>query len=480
MSTSPEQRLLAAGLPPSTLLLPTSSAYTARESSYWSATSRLQPAAIITPRSTADVSLAIRALTSTGQKFAIRSGGHMAWPGSNNVSDGVTLDLGELNGVEYDAASETVALGPGARWGEVYRVLHPYGRAVAGGREGNVGVGGLVVGGGNTYFTARLGFACDNVVEFEVVLADGGVVRASKDGEYADLFTALKGGGNNFGVVTQVRMTAIPCDKVWGGMAIYGHDQMSGAIEATVDFTENVAKDVDSNLVTLLTYTPTFGATVAAAMFVQVAGVEKAPAYDKWLAMKEMVTTAKMTTLHELANDYKIPADYYATWFTLSVKNDASILTKVSELHDGVVADLHAFIPESDFITQCVLQPLPRLFAERSVAAGGNMLGIENHAHDGILLLMVAMVKKEEQHAFAYAKVKRWTEQIREFAATVEDSLLEWTYLNYADKSQDPLSSYGEENVKTIKEVAAKYDPNGVFQTLCPGGFKVSHVTTRG
>ncbi len=62
------------------------------------------------------------------------------------------------------------------------------------------------------------------------------------------------------------------------------------------------------------------------------------------------------------------------------------------------------------------------------------------------------------------------------FAQGIDDGLLEWRYLNYADKSQDPLASYGAANIKFLKHVAGEYDPEQVFQKLCPGGFKISAV----
>jgi hypothetical protein len=105
-------------------------------------------------------------------------------------------------------------------------------------------------------------------------------------------------------------------------------------------------------------------------------------------------------------------------------------------------------------------------------------MGVERQTDNGVLFLATAMVKTPEQEAFAYPRVKAWVDAVREFARGVEGGggLFEWCYLNYADKSQDPIGSYGEGNVKLLREAAARYDPEGVFQTLCPGGFKISAV----
>lgn len=103
-------------------------------------------------------------------------------------------------------------------------------------------------------------------------------------------------------------------------------------------------------------------------------------------------------------------------------------------------------------------------------------MGVERQSHNGILFLATAMLKTPEQEAFAYPKVKAWVDSVREFARGIEGGLLEWCYLNYADKSQDPLGSYGEENLRLLREVARRYDPDEVFQKLCPGGFKISQA----
>lgn len=142
------------------------------------------------------------------------------------------------------------------------------------------------------------------------------------------------------------------------------------------------------------------------------------------------------------------------------------------------MADLAARIPERDFVTQCLFQPLPALFGRNSAAAGGNVMGVERQACDGVLFLATAMVRTAEQEAFAYPLVRAWVDGVREFARSVDGGggLLEWCYLNYADKSQDPLASYGEENLRLLRDVAKRYDPDEVFQKLCPGGFKISEV----
>lgn len=151
-------------------------------------------------------------------------------------------------------------------------------------------------------------------------------------------------------------------------------------------------------------------------------------------------------------------------------------MAKATELHERLVADLKVFIPDGDFTTQCLLQPLPKVYGETSARKGGNVTGVQNQRVDALLFVAIVLLKTAAQQAFAYPRIQAWVEELKAYAATIENGNLDWVYLNYADGSQDPLRSYGAENVRKMKLVAAKYDPDAVFQKLCEGGFKISHV----
>lgn len=238
----------------SRVLLAEDTDYTVREESYWSQQARLKPACIVLPSSASEVSAIVKTLAENQAKFAIRSGGHAPHAGANNIDGGVTIDLSLLNWTRYDAASETVDIGPGGRWRDVYGELDKHGRIVAGGRNGTVGVGGLIIGGGVSFSTGQRGFACDDVISFEVVLGDGRIVTASAS-EYSDLFFALKGGSGNFGIVTNYKMHALKSDGIFGGLKIYPKQVTAQAGEALVRFTSSVESDPDSHMLWFHTYT---------------------------------------------------------------------------------------------------------------------------------------------------------------------------------------------------------------------------------
>lgn len=148
-------------------------------------------------------------------------------------------------------------------------------------------------------------------------------------------------------------------------------------------------------------------------------------------------------------------------------------MARAVELHENLVQELLAYVSEGNFTTQLIFQPLPTLFAQRSIAKGGNVLGLERNKHDGVLLQLNVMMNSADQEAFVYAKIKASIKALKEFASTIDEGLFGWVYVNYDDSTQDVIGGYGPENVRFMSDVAASYDPNRVFQELCVGGFKL-------
>lgn len=145
----------------------------------------------------------------------------MPVPGAQSVQPGVMISLSRLNARELKQSQSIASIGPGQVWRDVYRWLVPYGLAVNGGRYPTVGVGGYLVGGGISYFSSTHGWGCDTVTAYEVVLADGSIVEATADGEHADLFWTLRGGHNNFGIVTRFDLKTFPMTSAYFGGTIW-------------------------------------------------------------------------------------------------------------------------------------------------------------------------------------------------------------------------------------------------------------------
>lgn len=111
-----------------------------------------------------------------------------------------------MNQTTYDVDTTIASVQPGARWGAVYKALEPSGVAVAGGRADVVGVGGFITGGGYSFYAGTMGWACDAVHNFELVLANGSVIDVNRE-QHADLFQVLKGSSGNLGLVTRVDLS---------------------------------------------------------------------------------------------------------------------------------------------------------------------------------------------------------------------------------------------------------------------------------
>jgi FAD/FMN-containing dehydrogenase len=171
----------------------------------------------------ADVVAAVELGRRSGLRVAVRAGGHNG-PGLGSVDDGLMIDLSRMKGVRVDPAASTVRVSPGCTQGDVDHATHVYGLAVPAGIVGTTGISGLTLGGGHGYLTRKHGLTIDNLLEADVVLADGSLVTASAE-SHPDLFWALRGGGGNFGVVTSFLFRAHPVGTVYGGPIFYAMEQ---------------------------------------------------------------------------------------------------------------------------------------------------------------------------------------------------------------------------------------------------------------
>jgi FAD/FMN-containing dehydrogenase len=174
-----------------------------------------RPALIAQCAGPEDVSRAIAFAAGHELPLAVRSGGHHG-AGLGTCDDGVVIDLTPMRDIEVDPRARTVRVAGGSRLAEVDRATHEHGLATPSGIIGSTGVGGITLGGGLGYLTRSCGLAIDNLLSAEVVLANGERVHASAD-EHPDLFWAIRGGGGNYGVVTEFEFRLHPVDTVVAG-----------------------------------------------------------------------------------------------------------------------------------------------------------------------------------------------------------------------------------------------------------------------
>jgi FAD/FMN-containing dehydrogenase len=299
--------LFAAGLQ-DLVHLPESTAYIDRQASYWAANASLQPNCIVQPRTTEQVSLVVKVLAKAKGPLAIRSGGHTQWAGSNDVHKGVTIDLGQMTDVTYDKQSKLASIQPGSRWGNVYQELLKHQVCVAGGRDGNVGVGGFLTGGGNSFFSGLHGLGCDNVVNFEVVLASGEIINANSS-SHADLWTALKGGSGNFGIVTRFDMYTFPAHDLWGGVRAAMRSEGDDLAQIMVDFTERNHKDPQAAFMLSYDFNPAAAPLVFVThMIVNTNGTTDGSTFEKIQKIPAVVEDLKERSMASMAASYSLPS----------------------------------------------------------------------------------------------------------------------------------------------------------------------------
>ncbi len=193
-----------------------------------------RPAVIARCATPEDVELVIGFASAHDLPLAIRGGGHNGG-GLGSVDDGIVADLRALNSVSVDPETRTVRVGGGATWGEVDAATNPHGLAVPCGIISTTGVGGLTLGGGLGHLTRGYGLTIDNLLEARVALADGEHVRASAN-ENPELFWAIRGGGGNFGVVTEFTFQGQPVSDIVGGPTFWPIEQTDEVLAAYRDF----------------------------------------------------------------------------------------------------------------------------------------------------------------------------------------------------------------------------------------------------
>lgn len=201
-----------------------------------------RPRWIVPCTGTADIATAVTHAREHGLLLAIRGGGHSG-PGLGSCDDGLVIDLSPMKRVEADPVTRTARVEAGCTQGEVDRTLCAHGLAVPSGLVSATGISGLTLGGGHGYLTRKHGLTIDNLLDAEVVLADGQVVTASET-EHPDLFWALRGGGGNFGVVTRFTYRAQPAESAYAGPIFWDVAEADGIMRWYRTFLERAPRDL--------------------------------------------------------------------------------------------------------------------------------------------------------------------------------------------------------------------------------------------
>jgi FAD/FMN-containing dehydrogenase len=204
-----------------------------------------RPAAIARCAGTADVVAAVNFARRNGLVVAVRSGGHSV-AGLSVCDGGIVIDLAGLKRIEVDPTARTARAGGGVLWGEFDAATQQHALHTPGGRVTTTGLGGFTTGGGYGWTSSKYGLTCDSLISAEVVLADGRIVTASAR-ENEDLFWGIRGGGGNFGIVTEFEYRLHPLGPiVLAGLALWPIDRAADVLRAWRDYVDGAPDELST------------------------------------------------------------------------------------------------------------------------------------------------------------------------------------------------------------------------------------------
>jgi len=252
---------------------------------HYSTSSTEESVCSVEPGTAEDVGTILTILGSTSTPFGVKGGGHANNPNFSS-STGVQISMTRFSAIDYDSSAGTVAVGAGNVWDDVYAALDPYGVNVVGGRVSGIGVAGFTLGGGYSWLTNQHGLALDSVRAFELVLPNGTVTNVTESTN-PDLFWGLKGGYNNYGIVTTFTLQTYPQTLVWGGQIIILGTYIDKVNAATANFAANVT---DPKAQIIATYDYEEGALLAAVILFYDAPTQPADIFDEFLTIPALST----------------------------------------------------------------------------------------------------------------------------------------------------------------------------------------------
>lgn len=463
-------------------------AYTSEQKEYWSTScSALKPSCILFPTSASEVAAIVKILADNDEQFAVKSGGHSPNNYFASVEGGPLISTAKLDEVTLDASTGIVRVGPGQRLDSVAAALDGTGWTFVGGRIGNTGVGGLMLGGGLSYMSAQYGWAASSVIEYEVVLADGTVASVTADNEHADLFVALRGGGNAFCIVTAYIAQAHRQGDIYGGNLVYVRTPATdrALLRAVRDFADHNTDDKAAVIVTAERAAVNLVDTWIIFLFYDGTDVPEgtfANFTGDAGGAKPTLNTLKVQSYASLIGG--------SNWVILpgvNVQGSTETLPVPSAEHgDEVMQGIHEHwrdvsksrLAVAGYVASVAYMPLPRRIAQEAKKRNGGRDLID--LDDDVDRLLV-----EFNYMFLLpSDYGRMDETMQATYGGVRDRVLDWqadgtladdVYLplfkNYAFFRQDYFGRLKPESQALAQRVAEEYDPEGLFRDRT-GGFK--------
>lgn len=342
--------------------------------------------------------------------------------------------------------------------------------------------------GGISFFSPRFGLVCSNILSYEVVLASGSVTTASASTN-PDLWRALKGGTNNFGIVTRFTARSFPSAKIWSGFLYMPACQTAKVLAAFHECVRRAGSDDPSTAydkfaagpIACFSYIPKLGVQAISVNLVYTKTPENEKKWPVWWrtsafgSLWRLWSTCKIRTLTSATDEMNMlnPPGRRQVFATTTIQNDAATLTAAHAAYGDAFASIRR-VHVKGLVWTLVLQPLLPDWVRKGDA---NPLGLGRHDGsplDEPLVIVSFTVNWAERRDDDFVKMttRRAIEQI-DAVAVANRTGHQYRCLNYCADWQRPFDGYGAENHRFLHEVSRRYDPEGLFQRGCVGGFKL-------
>ncbi|KAI9155464.1 mitomycin radical oxidase [Paramyrothecium foliicola] len=460
---------------PSNVLLPETPQYSTSLDINFGSRARLNASIIFAPESAEQVATGVRIMEYFNRPFAVRGRGHTSHPRMSSIEDGILFSMEKMNKIALTATKNVASLGGGNDWGRVFETLEREGVAVTGGTLAVVGVPGLLTGNGMSNFLSSRGFSSADVINFEIVLAGGKIINANATAN-SDLWWALKGGSNNFGIVTRFDMNTFPLRHgVWSGTFSYNSSQAREVAEAfynmqtgvllaephiDMPYQETIIPGLNFSTISLTPFTDEMNFS----------GCHPS-AFNNLYDMNPASVDASRKTLVQSSTQDLTPI-FMETYTkrlnraNLIVKADKVLYTEMAGLlfehYKSSTIPGHTIGVSWNPITPHVIRETNR----KGGVAGGwqevnqNSINLrvnwDNAADD------TAAIQMDDDFMAKLTKMAR-----------KRDALMPNQWANNAAEYVDVMRSYGKADYQKLRKISKKYDKKQTFQRLCSGGYKL-------
>jgi FAD/FMN-containing dehydrogenase len=411
-----------------------------------------KPALIARCSSAQDVLAVVNFAREQKLVLAVYGGGHGV-TGAAVCDAGVVIDLRGMKDISVDPAARTVRAQAGLTWGEFDAATQAHGLACTGGRVTTTGISGLALGSGSGWLERKFGFVCDNLISAEVVTADGGIVTASDD-ENADLFWGIRGGGGNFGVVTEFDLRLHELGPiVLGGMLVWPAEAGKELLRFYRDFVTDAPDEVGSGLAFICAPPEPFvPPEMVGQPVIGIVACYAGPVEEGEKAFAPLRAFGPPMDLMQ-------PMPYLAVQQLLDAANPKG-------LYNYWTADFLDELPDKaiDTLVEIATRPVSELSQMLLIPGGGAISRVDENA-------MAFGMRKSPWNTHFLSAWSDPTDAEKNIAYTREiaAAMRPWTtgraYLNFiGDEGEGRVeAAYGPEKFKRLRELKKKWDPANLF-----------------